>query len=72
MVSEEKIMKSRKKGLFFKIGATPHTHQAKILKYPQTENFIFLQLFMRIQLTFFVLRNNQFLKLMDVCYYPHF
>ncbi len=28
--------------------AVPHTHQAKILKYPQNEIFIILQLFMRI------------------------
>lgn len=30
----------------------PHAHQAKILKYPQNENFIILQFFMRVQLVF--------------------
>ncbi|PKJ52501.1 hypothetical protein CWE34_27590 [Bacillus sp. SN10] len=43
---------------------TPHAHQAKLLRYPHNEIFTFLQLFMRIQLVFFVLGTNQFLKLM--------
>ncbi|PEB72717.1 hypothetical protein COM89_26180 [Bacillus thuringiensis] len=34
------------------------------MKCPQNDNFIILQLFMRIQLDFFVLRSNQFLNLM--------
>ncbi|MCZ6939097.1 hypothetical protein EJ131_00480 [Bacillus mycoides] len=44
----------------------PHVHQANILKCPQNENFIILQLFIRIQLIFFVLKNYQFLKLMNM------
>ncbi|PGV95968.1 hypothetical protein COD80_12655 [Bacillus cereus] len=51
--------------------AVPHAHQANILKCPQNENFIVLQLFMRIQLIFFVLGSYQFLKLMDVWRYPY-
>lgn len=48
---------------FFEIGGTIHAHQAKILRHSHNENFTFLQLFMRIQLIFFVFGNNQFLKL---------
>ncbi|PDY44282.1 hypothetical protein COL30_29545 [Bacillus pseudomycoides] len=40
------------------------------MKCPQNENFIILQLFMGIQLIFFVLGNYQFLKLMDVWQHP--
>lgn len=43
------------------LGVPPHAHQAKILKYPQNENFISLQLFMRLQLIFFVFWNKNFL-----------
>ncbi|PEE40881.1 hypothetical protein COL91_03555 [Bacillus pseudomycoides] len=46
--------------------STVHAHQPKILIYPQNENFISLQLFMRIQLIFFVFGKSVFLKLMDV------
>jgi len=35
--------------------AGSHAHQAKALKCPQNENFIILQLIMRVQLIFFVL-----------------
>jgi len=38
---------------FLKIGLTPHTHQANILKCPQNENFIFSYVSMRIQFIFF-------------------
>ncbi|PGW39172.1 hypothetical protein COE04_01345 [Bacillus cereus] len=48
------------------VGVPPHVHQANILKCPQNENFIILQLFIRIQLIFFVLENYQFLKLMNM------
>ncbi|TXR60350.1 hypothetical protein DM800_26160 [Bacillus sp. AY18-3] len=33
-------------------GGPPHCHQPKPLRYPHTEIFTFLQLFMRIQLIF--------------------
>ncbi|PGZ06472.1 hypothetical protein COE30_21330 [Bacillus cereus] len=51
-------------------GVPPHAHQAKILKYPQNENFISLQLFMRIQPIFFVLGKSVFLNLMVMGYSP--
>ncbi|RFB42472.1 hypothetical protein DZB83_25365 [Bacillus sp. dmp10] len=50
------------------LGVPPHTHQAKILKYPQNENFIILHLFMRIQHIFFTLGSNQLLDLIAMGY----
>ncbi|PHE40472.1 hypothetical protein COI47_29765, partial [Bacillus pseudomycoides] len=47
--------------VFSKTLAVPHANQANILKCPQNENFIILQLFMRIQLIFFVLGYLLFL-----------
>ncbi|QWH61913.1 hypothetical protein EXW39_17830 [Bacillus mycoides] len=38
--------------VFLHTGVTPHCHQPKLLRYPHTEIFTFLQLFMRIQLIF--------------------
>ncbi|QWH20762.1 hypothetical protein EXW62_27615 (plasmid) [Bacillus mycoides] len=51
---------------------TNHVHQAKILRYPQNQNFISLLLFIRIHVIFFVLGNNQFLKLMGMRLYPNY
>ncbi|PER29707.1 hypothetical protein CN931_08830 [Bacillus sp. AFS054943] len=34
--------------VFSKMLVVPHAYQANILKYPQNENFIILQLFMKI------------------------
>ncbi len=39
----------------------PHAHQPNILKYPLNENFISLQLFMRIQLIFLFWETTNFL-----------
>ncbi|PHC30997.1 hypothetical protein COF01_28325, partial [Bacillus pseudomycoides] len=38
-------------------------YQAKVMKYPLNEIFIYLQLFITIQLIFLVLGNNELLKL---------
>ncbi|PEW37195.1 hypothetical protein CN444_29880 [Bacillus thuringiensis] len=38
------IMKKHSKSSHVNVGVTIHAHQAKILRYPQNENFIFLQL----------------------------
>lgn len=48
------------------IGVEPHRHQANKDDLPQNENFISVQLFLTIQLIFFVLRNTRLLKLMNV------
>ncbi|OUM45871.1 hypothetical protein BW425_26995 [Bacillus pseudomycoides] len=62
-------MCKKTKRLCREILVLPHAHQANILKCPQNENFIILQLFMRIQLIFFVLGNYQFLKLIVAMQY---
>ncbi|PGW03172.1 hypothetical protein COD90_29675 [Bacillus cereus] len=42
-------------------GVQPHRYQAKILKYPQNENFMLPQLFMRIHLIFLFWGTMNFL-----------
>ncbi|PRD07389.1 MULTISPECIES: hypothetical protein [Bacillus] len=52
---------------FSEMLAVPHRHQAKVLKYPQNQNSLSLQVVtLRSQLIFFVLGAFIFLKLMGM------